>query len=182
MRHAVLSIVAVFAISACTAPPDAGIDPAQLPPEVSSSGSDCVSLFRLFDTMEKNMSTPTGWRDRVVAPPELMWMAGRLRQANCMTLTADLAGMEAVPVAPAPTAGPAISPISVHAGVVTNMNDDARSRAYFENQGIGVRTIGNGALGRRVYLGPFATGSEVERAMNVAREAGFAYPYVVPRF
>ena len=38
---------------------------------------------------------------------------------------------------PVTDSGPAIAPISLHAGVVTNMADDARARAFFEARGRG---------------------------------------------
>ena len=67
-----------------------------------------------------------------VAPPLVEAQAQRVRQAGCITLSRDLAGMEATEGGPVTDSGPAIAPISLHAGVVTNMEDDARARAFFE--------------------------------------------------
>ena len=152
------------------------------PPSPERSAAICPGLFRQFDAIEDTMSTPTGRRDRLVVQPELVVPAQRLRAGGCISLTADLTGLDTPALAPVVESGPQVGRMSVHAGVVTNMNDDARVRAWFEAAGVPVRTVGSPALGRRVYLGPFATQGGVDGAAELARTAGFVGPYTVGRF
>ena len=77
----------------------------------------------------------------------------------------DLDGRPAPPVA---AGGAAIAPVGLHAGVVTNMEDDAAARAFFAANGVPARSIGAPGLGRRIYLGPFAT----EGALDGGARAG----------
>ena len=85
--------------------------------------------------------------------------------------------MDAVTPPPPSPPGAAIPPTTVHAGVVTNMGDDAAARAFFEAHGIRARSIGSGPLGRRIYIGPFATEGALADGMALAGAAGFASPY-----
>lgn len=140
-------------------------------------GDLCVRLFQQFDLIEDTMSTPTGSWDRMTVPPPLIGPAAQLRQAGCITDSAALSGMESVDLPPVTGGGPAIEPIALHAGVVTSMEDDARARAYFEAHGVRARSVGSAALGRRIYLGPFATRNEIDGAATLARAAGFTSPY-----
>ena len=113
-------------------------------PAVRHARADCIRAT--------SAATRTGWRRRLVEA-----QAQRVRNAGCITLTRDLAGMEAVGGPPVADSAPAIPPISLHAGVVTNMQDDARARAFFAAHGVPARSVGSAPLGRRIYLGPFAT-------------------------
>ena len=85
-------------------------------------------------------------------------VAQRLRNAGCITMTADLAGMERYAGPPVRDGGARIPGTSLHVGVVTSMEDDARARAFFESKGVPVRTIGSAALGcvqvQDVWLAP----------------------------
>ena len=92
-------------------------------------------------------------------------------------MTADLAGMEEIPVQPIADDGTVINPIAVHAGVVTSTADEVRAITFFQARGVQVRTVGAAGLGRRIYLGPFATAGAQNGAMDAARSAGFAHPY-----
>jgi hypothetical protein len=85
--------------------------------------------------------------------------------------------MEAAGGVPVTEAGPAIPPVSLHAGVVANMQDDARARAFFEGQGVPARSVGSAPLGRRIYLGPFATVGALDQTRDLALRAGFVAPY-----
>ena len=85
--------------------------------------------------------------------------------------------MDAAAGPPVVDGGPAIPPVSLHAGVVTNMADDADARAFFEAHGVPARSIGSPGLGRRIYLGPFRTQAALDGARDLAVRAGFAYPY-----
>lgn len=145
-----------------------------------ASGSVCVALFQEFDALER-MYPPNQRRyaDRV-ARPLVEAQAQRIRQAGCITMTRDLAGMEATGGGPVTDAGPALArPVPLHAGVVTNMQDDARARAFFAGHGIPARSIGSAPLGRRIYLGPFATEAALDQARDLALRAGFVAPYPV---
>jgi hypothetical protein len=135
-----------------------------------------VALFRQFDRLEALYpSNQRRYQDRV-APPLVEAQAQRLRMNDCITLTRDLSGMETA-AAPAAVGGPGIAPVSLHAGVVTSMEDDARARAFFASQGVPARSIGSAPLGRRVYLGPFDTQGALDSARDLAFRAGFRYPY-----
>ena len=65
----------------------------------------------------------------------------------------------------------------MHAGVVTSMEDEAAALAFFAATGRRARSIGAAGLGRRIYLGPFATEGALDGATALARAAGFAAPY-----
>lgn len=153
-------------LAACAAPGDA---------PTGASGSQCVELFRQYDVMARSVRRP----DNVTVPLALQGQQGRLRQAGCITMTRDLAGMEAVPVVPVSDGGAAIVPVSLHAGIVTSDADDARARAFFAARGVQARSVGEAGLGRRIYLGPFTTAGALEGAAGAARAAGFAHPYEV---
>jgi hypothetical protein len=163
------TVLALAALSGCA--------PAVAPGPSRAPGDLCVALFRQFDILENLYpNNQRRFQNRSARPP-VEAQAQRLRNAGCLTLTADLAGMETAPGAPVASGGGAIPPISVHAGVVTNMDDDARSRAFFESRGVPARSVGSAPLGRRIYLGPFATQGALDGARALALDAGFASPY-----
>lgn len=138
---------------------------------------NCVALFQQFDVIEASMSTAGPRRDDMAIRPELQGTTARIRQANCITFSDDLRLDASVPGGVAES-GPAFPrPVRVHAGAVTSMADDAAARAFFEAHGVRATSIGSPALGRRIYLGPFATRGGVDGALALARAAGFAYPY-----
>jgi hypothetical protein len=101
----------------------------------------------------------------------------RLREAGCLT------NPPSSPVWTAPRkrsvveSGPAIRPIALHAGAVLSMEDDARVRSFFEARGVRARSVGDPMLGRRIYLGPFATRGGLDSAAALARSIGFIAPY-----
>jgi hypothetical protein len=140
-----------------------------------TGGTDCVTRFRNYDLLEQTVRRP----DNRTIPPGLQWPIELLRQGGCITMAADLAGMEALPVVPVTDGGPVINPISLHAGVVTSTADEARAFAFFQARGVAVRSVGAAGLGRRIYLGPFATEGELTGARDLAISAGFAHPYTV---
>jgi hypothetical protein len=147
-------------------------------PQISrGSGADCVVLFQNYDAAAATMSTPSGRRDRMPIPPALQIPVLRLQQADCLTLSDDLAPMATAGGLATIPGGAAIRPTSVHAGVVTNMGDDAAVRAFFEQDGVRARSVGAAGLGRRIYIGPFATQGELDAARDLAVRAGFASPY-----
>lgn len=163
----------VAALAGCTGSPSPG-------PARGDAGT-CVELFRWFDLVEATMSTPSGANDRMAIPQQLQLPAQRLRSADCITMSDDLAPMStAGGLAPTP-AGAAIPPTRLHAGVVTNMADDATSLAFFAANGVPARSVGSAALGRRIYLGPFGTQGSLEAAQDLAVRAGFRFPYAARR-
>ena len=154
----------VLLLSGCAAGPVAG-----------PSDPDCVALFRTYDRVDATMSTPSGRGDNMPIPPDLQRPVQNLRSAGCLTLSADLDLAATAP--PVVDGGAAIAPIRVHAGVVTSMEDEAAALALFAAQGIDARSIGAAGLGRRIYLGPFATEGALDGGTALARAAGFASPY-----
>ena len=142
-----------------------------------ASGNVCVALFQEFDVLEQMYPSNQRRYENRVAPPPVEMQAQRVRNAGCITLSSDLAGMEAAGGPPITDSGPAIRPISLHAGVVTNMQDDARARAFFQAQGVPARSVGSAPLGRRIYVGPFATGGALDQTRDLALRAGFVAPY-----
>lgn len=168
--HAPLAIaLTAAALLGCAAPP-----PASGPGPSRAASADCVALFRYFDVLDRTLSIPR--RERWAVAPEFMRTADRLRRADCITLTADLS-LDAPAPAVSTAAATPIPPIALHAGVVTNMADDAAARAHFEARGVRVRSVGHAALGRRIYLGPFASEEALLGARDLAIAAGFDYPY-----
>ena len=137
----------------------------------------CVTRFQYFDLMESLYPNQRRKDEQRVAAPPVEAAGQRVREAGCITMTVDLAGMAtAVPPPPSPP-GAAIAPISVHAGVVTNMADEANAIAFFQGHGLRARSIGSAPLGRRIYLGRFASQGALDDALALARAAGFASPY-----
>jgi hypothetical protein len=156
--------LALLALAACA--PQGGV------PEVAREG-ECITLFRQYDDLQQWVRR----RDDVTIPPELELQQIWLRQAGCITMNDALAGMESLPLVPVTDSGPAIAPISLHAGVVTSDATDAQVRAFFEARGVRARSIGEAGMGRRIYLGPFATQGALEGARDLALAAGFVGPY-----
>ena len=147
-------------------------------PGRAGGGADCVALFQHYDLAEATMSTPGGRRDRMAIPPALQRPVQRLQQAGCITLSADLAGMEAAGGPPVVDSGAAIAPISLHAGVVTNMEDEAARDRLLR----GARGARPAASARRGSGGASTSGRSRPRARSTARAiwrcaAGFAAPY-----
>lgn len=142
-----------------------------------ADGPACAGMFRQFDVLETLYPSNGRRYQNRVAPPPVLAQAQILRNAGCITLTRELAGMEVVALPAVTDSGPAIAPVGLHAGVVTNMADDARARAFFESKGVRARSVGSAPLGRRIYLGPFATQGALDQAAALAIAAGFASPY-----
>jgi hypothetical protein len=168
-----LPLSAAMLLSACAA----GMGGGPLPgPTRAPDPQRCEALFREFDYVKQTMSTPSGFADDASIPPELQLEVGRLRQANCLTRPDDLTlDGSAGPIA---ESGARIVPATVHAGVVTDMAAEATVIAYFEARNGSPYSVGQPGLGRRIYLGPFVTAGGRDAALQAARRAGFASPYV----
>jgi hypothetical protein len=167
-----LAVVAALALAAC-AP---GQTTRQTTGPSRASGDVCVALFQQFDVLQRLYpNNQRRYADRA-ARPWVEAQAQRIRQAGCITLTRDLTDME-ITEGQITDSGPAIAPVALHAGVVTSMQDDARARAFFASRGVPARSIGSAPLGRRIYLGPFATEGALDSARDLALRAGFIAPY-----
>jgi len=166
-RQGLRSFVALAVVAGLSACADAPGPPA---------GTDCVTLFQRYDLIDATMSTPNGRRDRQTIPPDLQWITSVIRQNGCISLTRELDfGAAAAPVT---ESGPTLPrPVRVHAGAVTSMADDAAAQAFFRGHGVAVASIGSPSLGRRIYIGPFATQGALEAGLALARAAGFTYAY-----
>jgi hypothetical protein len=166
-RLPVLASLVALAAAGCAAP-GAGIP---------ASGADCVLLFQQYDAINASMSTQSGRNDRMAIPPPLQFPVQRLQNAGCMTLSADLAGLATAGGPPITDSGAPIAPVGLHAGVVTNMADEAAVLDFFAANGVRARSVGAAGLGRRIYLGPFQTQGALDAARDLAVRAGFASPY-----
>jgi hypothetical protein len=170
-----LPVLALLALAACATGPAPGVG-------ARGDSAACVDAFRWYDAVDATMSTPSGRAGRMVIPPDLQMPVARIQSLGCLTLTDDLAPMATVSRPPVADGGAAIPPTSIHAGIVTNMSDEAAAIAFFEAHGARARGIGAAGLGRRIYVGPFATEGALDRARDLAVAAGFAAPYPVRRF
>ncbi len=170
-RRLGMAMAATLALAACAAPPQER-DPAR-----------CAFLLDQYDRLERTFpnETVSSRTGRRVVNPVLGRQIALIRGGRCLTMTADLAGMEAFaetlePFQPS-TDGAAVAPTFVSAGVLTSMADEARTVAVFGGLGYRVSTIGAQDLGRRVYLGPFTGTADVERALADVQGAGFFSAY-----
>jgi hypothetical protein len=142
-----------------------------------ADGPTCVAMFKQFDVLQKLYPNNRARYQNRAAQPPVLAQAQLLRNAGCITLTRELAPMAGLTPRPIGGGGPAIRPTRVHAGVVTSMQDDAAVRAFFEANGVPARSIGSAPLGRRIYVGPFATQGALDQARDLAVRMGFASPY-----
>lgn len=167
-----LAVVAALGLASCATVRQEQRDPGR-----------CVVLFEQYDVLERTYPNEiySGRSGRRIINPVLGRQIALIRGGDCLTLTADLAGMETYADTAEPfrtdAQSPAIARTYVHAGVVTSISDEARVLAAFGGLGYRVRTIGAEQLGRRVYLGPFDRAADVERALADARGSGFASAY-----
>jgi hypothetical protein len=160
-RGPLLTAAALLVVIGCAAGP---------PPR--SDNATCAALFDGLDAIDFLPAPVVGFDFRQM-------QLARLRQARCLTFSADIAGLEAIVVPAGPAAaGPVLRPrVAVQAGVVTNMEDDARARAFFERLGYRARSVGAPGLGRRIYV-EATTQGEIGEIVGIAGQAGFvgAYP------
>jgi hypothetical protein len=162
--------LALLALAGCAAGPG----PA---PVARGDAGACVAAFQWYDTVKATMSTPSGHADRMVIPPALQMPVARIQSLGCLTMSDDLAPMATATRPPVANGGPAIRPTLIHAGIVTNMADEANVLAFFQAHGAPARSIGAAGLGRRIYLGPFGTQGALDQGRDLAVAAGFAAPY-----
>lgn len=162
----ILAMVAVLA--GCAVP---------APQQWRADGPACVAMFQEYDRRLRLFPDASIWRPGRMVDPWVEAQGTRLRDAGCLTNTAQITGLDSAPATPVVESGRAIRPIALHAGAVLSMEDDARVRAFFEARGVRARSVGDPMLGRRIYLGPFATQGGLESAAALARSIGFIAPY-----
>ncbi len=167
MRAVVLTLLA--GLAACGTAPEQSRDPAL-----------CVRLFAEFDSLE-SIARPdldAGFGSSAF-DFQLTAATNALRQYRCLTLSRDLADLDALAAARAgfvpSDSGAAIRPVAVHVGAVTSMEDDAQVRAFFEALGYRATSIGSARLGRRVYVGPVASEGALADLVGIARERFFRF-------
>ena len=170
-----LFVLICVALAGCAAGPSPAL-------VTRGDGPACVAAFRWYDSARATMSTPSGRGDRMAIPPDLQMPVNRIRSLRCLTFSDDLAPMATAARPPVADGGPAIPPTSIHAGVVTSMADEAAALAFFADHGVRARSLGAAGLGRRIYLGPFATQGALDQARDLAVAAGFASPYPTRTF
>jgi hypothetical protein len=137
----------------------------------------CEPLFREFDRQKRLFPAGPHPESEQVAPPALERQGNRLMRADCITRSRHLEPMATAPRIPVVERGTAIRPTSIHAGAVPGLFTEFQVRDHFRERGIRVRSVGESALGRRIYLGPFRTEGGLAEAAQAAREAGFVAPY-----
>lgn len=141
----------------------------------------CAGLFDQLEQMEHTPFSGGPGYDFLSA------QLARIRQADCITFTNDLSGMEATGTAllpHVPPTGPQLQPsVAVQAGVVTNPTDAGRAIAFFEALGYRARAQGAPRLGTRIYV-QARTPAQIEDIVALAGKAGLigAYPSRYVRF
>jgi hypothetical protein len=140
------------------------------------SAEASLPLFLEFDRLETLYPAGPRFDGDLVESPALQRQGIRLIRADCITRMRHLDAM-GPPPAPVAESGAAIRPISVHAGAVAGIIEEMRVREHFRQLGVRVRSVGHVSLGRRIYLGPFATEGGVRSAQAAAVAAGFQAPY-----
>ncbi len=154
--------------------------------QVAQAGAqpDCLVLFRNYDQAVQifgnatfNRRDDSAWR----APPAVSRTGQRLRENGCLTSDQDLAvsylladelrGTRIV------ESGAPIRPIHLQAGIVEGIASEVQARQFFGGLGVRVRSQGAPGLGRRIYVGPFATEGGLAAATDLALRAGFVAPY-----
>jgi hypothetical protein len=160
VRRALLAAAAI-GLAACAA------GPPPLP-----SNAVCAALFDRLDVIEFTPQTGFGFDFRQA-------QLARIREGRCLTFTREISGLETFEARPAPApTGLGLRPtVAVQAGVVTNMDDDARALAFFQRFGYRARSVGSAGLGRRIYVEATTQGAVLD-IVALAGAAGFvgAYP------
>jgi hypothetical protein len=151
----------------------------------------CEDLFADLDRVQRVYGADTlrlGLDDRAISFPALNRPVRMLRSQGCITRVDDLASIEQVTASLQPfervTGGEAVPRQSVHVGVIDGFTGLSLANRYFGLLGYRSRSVGVDGLGRRYYIGAFTSAAEVAQAIDVAREAGFAFAYATeyPRF
>lgn len=144
-------------------------------PVDAASGDVCTRRFRAYDRAVLMFSSPG--QENLVVSRNVGTVGQRLFDAGCVTRERDLSGVGVAVGAIEGDGGPAIRPVSLHVGIVPGIVMEAQMRTFFGDLGYRVSSIGAPGLGRRIYLGPFATEAALVEATEVARLVGFVAPY-----
>lgn len=160
-----------------------------IPPRPEPSWEACVNAFQLYDYYAQAFQSDSysAALGRNVSNPNVSRQISVLRQRQCITMSDDLTGMEALGARLGPRqqpveSGTPIDPAAVHVGVLTSLSDVSRASAFFAALGYKTRSIGAEQLGRRLYIGPVTTQGGLDAAIATAQEAGFIAPYVSKTF
>jgi hypothetical protein len=171
MRKAILIAVATLGLGGATVAAAPGVN------------QTCVNRFHAYDVAVTTFSN-TGWGEGPIIASAISRAIQRLRQADCVTDWDDIARMPTVAAELrgqlAGEHGAPIKPTTLMAGVVTGYAGELQARQFFSEIGYRVRSQGAPFLGRRIYIGPFATEGGLAEATAVAVRAGFVAPY--PKF
>ncbi len=175
MRTAASFLLALLALGGCTAG-SGGLTRVE---------PTCLVLFRNYDTAVQVFGYTDRDRDggiSLMVPTAVDRAGQRLRENGCLTSEDDLSAAfrltdEDVAAVLQGENGASIAPISVSAGIVLGIASEVQARQFFGAAGIRVRSIGAPGLGRRIYLGPFATEGGLAAAIDLAERAGFVAPY-----
>lgn len=145
-----------------------------------AAGPGCDRLFANYDRAVLYFSN-SGWGEDTVVAPAIDRSIQRLRAANCLTGWDELAGLQALGEELQGTLrgehGAPIRPTTLQAGVVLGTTSEVQARIFFAGLGYRVRSQGAPYVGRRIYIGPFATEGGLAEAVAVAKRAGFVAPY-----
>jgi hypothetical protein len=148
----------------------------------ASPGVDqaCVNRFRAYDNAVTTFAN-ADWGRSPTIPSATSRAIQRLRAGDCLTTWDDLAIMPTVELelrgAMKREHGAPIKPQTLLVGVVDGYAAELQARQFFAGIGYRVRSQGAPFLGRRIYIGPFATAGGLAEAKAVAVRAGFVAPY-----
>lgn len=174
MRAYLLAASALAALAGCQDVP--GVDPA-----MADRTATCERRLQDYDRAALFFSSVQWGRDQTLSP-QIQRAAQAAREADCVTqswVTDRLAGL--LPEAktwPRGEHGAAISPVWAQVGVVGGITAEIQARQFFAELGLRPRSRGAPGLGRRIFIGPFATEGGLADALALARQAGFVAPYV----
>jgi len=159
---------------------------APLPEGPAARGEICRDAFRDYDRQAR-----LGGEDRprmgvpVLAPLQPdgsgFGAESRLLQFDCLLRPADMPDLAAIDRA-ALAKPPPITPAPrqyVHLALVTNNADERTLRDFAERLGYNAGGKGVKRLGRRVYLGPFASTEEQAAALRLAGALGIRSAYLL---
>lgn len=122
-----------------------------------------------------------GWAREQTLSTQVQRTAQAARAAGCVTgvgITDRLAGqLPRVRGTLQGERGAPIPPTWVQAGIVGGISAEVQAREFFSGLGYPVRSRGDPGLGRRIFIGPFATEGGLAEAIEVSRRVGFIAPF-----
>lgn len=146
--------------------------------------ADCAALFRTYDQAVQafgNSDYDRGDGGAWKVPTAVDRAGQRLRAGGCLTSNADLGASYLLADSLRGTriveSGAPIKPIYLQVGIVEGVTSEVQARQFFGGLGVRVRSQGAPGLGRRIFVGPFATEGGLAAATDLALQAGFVAPY-----